>query len=129
MKTNSLIYKTSKEISVINNNGNKTTGKIYVKIRLDDQCKNGHQDFAITGDIYAGSGKADRNHLTGGCIHEEIVKHFSSFKSFILAVDDDKAGHVLKENLIERLGKASCKIINWKTTLGRRCINMNIING
>jgi len=47
------------------------------------------------------------------CI-DNCFAFISSFKSFILAVDDDKAGHVLKENLIERLGKASCKIINWK---------------
>jgi len=64
----------------------KTVGKetIYVKIRLNDECKNGHQDFAITGDIYeAGKPKIDRYHISGGCIHEAIKKHFPEFTVFI----------------------------------------------
>lgn len=74
-KTNSLVFKTSKTV------GNET---IYVTIRLSDECKNGHQDFAITGDIYkAGAPKTDRNYIAGGCLHEEIEKHFPEFKRFI----------------------------------------------
>ena len=58
--------------------------EITVKIRLNDECKNGHQDFAITGDIYkANAPKIDRNWLSGGCIHEEILKAFPEFKIFI----------------------------------------------
>lgn len=80
MKTNSLIYKTSKQIVY---DGIQST--IYVKITLNDECKNGHQDFAITGDIYKGTNgnKSDSNFLTGGCIHEEIAKYFPKFKMFI----------------------------------------------
>ena len=74
-QSNNLIYKTDKIV------GNK---HIYVKIRLNDECKNGHQDFAITGDIYlAGKPKTDRNHLSGGCIHEEVLKYFPQFDIFI----------------------------------------------
>ncbi len=65
---------------------NKIVGKehIYVKIHLDDECHNGHQDFSITGDIYeAGKPKIDRYFISGGCIHEEILKHFPQFKPFI----------------------------------------------
>lgn len=73
--SNSLVYKTSKVV------GKK---HIFVSIRLNDECKNGHQDFSITGDIYeAGKPKIDRYHLTGGCIHEEIEKYFPEFKRFI----------------------------------------------
>lgn len=64
----------------------KTVGKetIFVKICLNDECKNGHQDFSITGDIYeAGKPKADRYFIAGGCIHEDIEKHFPEFKQFI----------------------------------------------
>lgn len=64
----------------------KTVGKktIYVKIRLNDECKNGHQDFSITGDIYeAGKPKTDRYFISGGCIHDDIAKHFPEFKQFI----------------------------------------------
>lgn len=58
--------------------------EIIVKIRLNDECKNGHQDFAITGDIYkANLPKTDRNHLMGGCIHDEILKAFPEFKIFV----------------------------------------------
>lgn len=75
MKTNSLKYNIS-----------KTVGKerITVNIRLDDECKNGHQDFAITGDIYeANKPRTDRYHISGGCIHDDILKHFPKFKMFV----------------------------------------------
>lgn len=75
MKTNNLIYKTSKIVGGEN---------ISVNISLNDECKNGHQDFSITGDIYeAGKPKIDRYFLTGGCIHDDILKHFPKFKIFI----------------------------------------------
>lgn len=64
----------------------KTVGDevIIAKIRLDDECKNGHQDFSITGDIYvAGKQRTDKNHIAGGCIHDEILKHFPEFEIFI----------------------------------------------
>lgn len=72
--TNSLMFKTSKEIE---------EGVIFVSIRLNDECNNGHQDFSITGDIYKSYNKSDRNHIVGGCIHEDIAKHFPEFKQFI----------------------------------------------
>jgi 23S rRNA pseudoU1915 N3-methylase RlmH len=76
MKSNSLVYKTQKQIG-----DNKM---LYVSIRLNDECKNGHQDFAITGDIYRSlTSKADKYFDMGGCIHEEIEKHFPKFKMFI----------------------------------------------
>ena len=57
---------------------------IFVEIRLDDECKNGHQDFSITGDVYeAGKPKVDRYHLRGGCIHEDIIKYFPEFECFV----------------------------------------------
>lgn len=61
--------------------GNK---EITVKIRLNDECKNGHQDFAITGDIYeADRPKIDKYYISGGCIHDDILKHFPEFKMFV----------------------------------------------
>lgn len=75
MKTNNLKYRTA-----------KTVGKelITVDIRLNDECKNGHQDFAITGDIYeAGKPKTDRYLIAAGCIHDDILKHFPEFKIFV----------------------------------------------
>lgn len=70
MKTNSLKFKATKQIS--------KDEKITVNIRLNDECENGHQDFSITGDV------TDRGRFSmGGCIHEEIEKHFPEFKIFI----------------------------------------------
>jgi len=57
---------------------------IYIKIRLNDECKNGHQDFAITCDIYEkGKPKTDRYYIMGGCCHEEIVKANPELKIFV----------------------------------------------
>lgn len=57
---------------------------ITVKIRLNDECKNGHQDFSITGDIYeAGKPRYDRYFIAGGYIHDDIAKHFPEFMPFI----------------------------------------------
>ena len=80
MKTNSLKYNDQKFITY---NGKKAT--LYIKIRLNDECKNGHQDFSITGDIYSNQtgAKSDIYFLDGGCIHNEISKHMPQFKQFI----------------------------------------------
>ena len=73
--TQSLVYSTSKTI------GKKT---IYVEISLNDECKNGHEDFSITGDLYeANKPKTDRYNICGGCIHDEILKFFPEFKIFV----------------------------------------------
>lgn len=55
---------------------------IYINIKLADECKNGHNDFSITGDIYKGV-KIDRNFISGGCIHEDILKVKPEFKLFV----------------------------------------------
>lgn len=72
--SNSLIYKETKIVE----NGNT---KIIVTIRLDDEFKNGHQDFSITADGYE-----KRNGLFyksfGGCCHDEIKKYFPEYSIF-----------------------------------------------
>lgn len=75
MKTNNLKFNHS-----VNNN--KVNAE--VKIRLNDECKNGHQDFAITATFWeVGKSRTDRNMISGGCCHEEILKHFPQFKLFV----------------------------------------------
>jgi hypothetical protein len=74
-KTNSLIYKVS-----------RTKGKkhVIVNIRLNDECNNGHQDFAITGTVYeADKPYADKYMISTGCCHEHILKAFPEFKIFV----------------------------------------------
>lgn len=52
--------------------------KITVTVRYDDQCGNGHNTFSITGETTV-RGRED----TGGCIHEEIAKHFPELQHLI----------------------------------------------
>lgn len=57
---------------------------MYIKIRLNDECKNGHQDFAITADIYEkGKPKTDRYFIAGGCCHDEIIAARPDLKIFV----------------------------------------------
>lgn len=57
---------------------------LYIKIRLNDECKNGHQDFSITGNIYeAGKKQIDKYFIAGGCIHEDILAVRPDLKIFV----------------------------------------------
>jgi len=74
MKTNSLKHSIS---------GSTTKADYIINIRLDDKCKNGHQDFSITGTFWEkGKVKNDRNMITAGCCHEAILKAKPSLKLF-----------------------------------------------
>ncbi len=83
-ESNSLIYKTTKTVR----------GEcITVTISLNDECENGHQDFHITGDIYkSDKPRNDRYFISGGCIHDEIKKHFPEFYQFIRLHSSDYKG-------------------------------------
>ena len=54
---------------------NGRTYRITARVRFDDECRNGHNSFSVTGQIdeQHGSRWMDRS---GGCIHEEVAKHF-----------------------------------------------------
>jgi len=46
---------------------------IIAKVRYDDQCNNGHNSFAISGEYYYhNKRKTDRNMISCGCVHEAI---------------------------------------------------------
>jgi len=82
VKTNDLKYSNDLRHSILSHDSEGNN--IYIKIELNDDCKNGHQDFSITGDIYqAGKPKIDKYHLSGGCIHEEILKARPDLKIFV----------------------------------------------
>ena len=52
---------------------------IRFEASFDDDCKNGHNDFAITGEIWESTHDKRRkgsDMVAGGCIHDEIAKHF-----------------------------------------------------
>jgi hypothetical protein len=59
-----------------------TMFRITCNIRHDDSCGNGHNTFSITGDIEEFRyGKICE--YSGGCIHEDITKHFPELQKFI----------------------------------------------
>ena len=75
MKTNSLIYKEERSNSEIT---------VRVTVRLDDECKNGHEDFSVTADVYQyGKPKIDKYMVCCGCCHEDILQLFPEFKQFV----------------------------------------------
>ena len=58
--------------------------QLFIKISLDDDCKNGHADFSITGDVYqADKPRVDRYFISGGCIHDEILAAHPELKLFV----------------------------------------------
>lgn len=67
---------------------------IIAEVRHDDQCGNGHNTFSITGTIYTTDRQPGEETVThrngktlwsncGGCIHDEIAKHFPELAPLI----------------------------------------------
>ena len=74
-------YKTSKKIP---NNGERyEPKKIVVSIRCNDECKNGHDTFAITGELWEVGDTYRRGPSTCGCIHNEIIKYYPEFQLLV----------------------------------------------
>lgn len=68
--------------------------------------------FAEQG-IYTVSIPQGANEKQLDCI-ENCFDFVQKFSTHIIAVDNDVAGDGLKENLLNRLGKEKCKIVNWQ---------------
>lgn len=67
-------------IDTFANEGNS----MRIKIRLNDECGNGHQDFAITADIFEkGKPKIDKYIMMCGCCHDEIIAAHPELKIFV----------------------------------------------
>lgn len=62
---------------------NGITYKMNVRISLDDCCKNGVCDWGITADIYEKRRNGRFVWCASGCCHDEILKYFLEFKTFI----------------------------------------------
>lgn len=67
---------------------------IIAEVRHDDECKNGHNSFAITGEVYESyrqHGEPTVKHESGktlwlsscGCIHDDIAEHFPELAPLI----------------------------------------------
>ncbi len=75
---NSILTKSQKKTFKKNFRKDGKNYKIIATVRYDDQCNNGHNSFSITGDVRRGT-----RHEMGGCIHDEIAKHFPGLKKYL----------------------------------------------
>lgn len=78
MKTNELSYNVTKFYVE-----NGITYKMNVRISLGDYGKNGVCDWSITADIYEKRRNGRFVWCVSSCCHEEILKRFPEFKTFI----------------------------------------------
>ena len=75
MKTTKLLFVDNR----LDNEGNQWK----IEISLDDDCKNGHQDFSLTGTCWeGGKSRIDRNMKFGGACGDTIVKLFPEYEIF-----------------------------------------------
>ena len=75
MKTTKLLF--------VDNRLDKNGNQWKIEISLDDDCKNGHQDFSLTGTCWERKkSRIDRNMLFGGACGGEIVKLFPEYEIF-----------------------------------------------
>lgn len=56
---------------------------ISVELRFDDECKNGHNSFAITGEIRDPKERRDNGIVACGCLHDEIAAAFPKLAPLI----------------------------------------------
>lgn len=52
-------------------------------VRYDDQCGNGHNSFAITGEVVTPASKRRNDIEAGGCLHDDIARVFPGLAPFI----------------------------------------------
>lgn len=60
-----------------------TDATMFVEIRFDDSCANGHQSFAITADVYTRESRRRGDIAAGGCLHDEIARVFPELAHLI----------------------------------------------
>ncbi len=59
------------------------TYRIRSTVRYDDECGNGHNSFAVTGEIEHKRGNHRFYEHSGGCIHDKVGKWFPEIKPLI----------------------------------------------
>ena len=100
-------------------------GTLFVEIRFDDECKNGHQTFAITGTIYTNDSRRGRDCAACGCLHDDIARAFPELAPLIKwhLVSPDGPMHYIA-NTVYHAGNRDCngltagetrQIINGRT--------------
>jgi hypothetical protein len=81
--TSALTYKQFRQFGPKSISGYGTNGRMLVTIRYDDECKNGHNTFAITSDITTNESRRIRDIAAGGCLHDEIKVLFPELAQYI----------------------------------------------
>ncbi len=79
---------------------------LKVSIRYDDECGNGHNTFAITGEIRE-AGR--RSIISCGCLHDDIVKVFPEYEHLIkwhLCSSDGPMHYIA--NTVYHVGDTDC---------------------
>ena len=57
---------------------------LVANVRFDDECKNGHNTFAITADLYEEARRGKKRYLTScGCQHDLVAIHFPELAPLI----------------------------------------------
>lgn len=68
----------------LSGNRNSNGDDVTACVRFNDDCKNGHQTFAITGEVYEhGKRHTDRNMISCGCCHDDIAEAYPELAPFI----------------------------------------------
>lgn len=57
--------------------------KVVCELRYDDDCNNGHNSFAITGDFWRAGNRDARNPDMGGCCHDDLAIVFPELAHWI----------------------------------------------
>ena len=70
--------------------GNQRT---KIKIRLNDECKNGHEDFSITADVDEKNDRGMWREYMGGCCHEHILSLRPDLAPFVALHLSDCTGY------------------------------------
>lgn len=95
MQTSTLTYNQTKQFRAEYTNEHGEECVLIATVRHDDKCRNGHNTFSITGDLYdrpqripfetfAKNAKGKTLWLGScGCIHEEIAEHIPELAPFI----------------------------------------------
>lgn len=66
--------------------------KTVIKISLDDDCRNGHETFSMTADIYEKRGNNRWVEVGGGCCHEHILGLCPKLAHFVALHLSDQNG-------------------------------------
>jgi hypothetical protein len=88
---------------------NNKKANCTIKVKLADDCKNGHEDFSLTGTFWEiGKVRSDRNMISGGCCHDEIIEIMPELKIFEQLHNSDYNGYPMHcvSNMYYKLQKS-----------------------